>query len=61
MLLVFDIKIDLEDKHINVEYMKVSEIFAMFLGIFNALLALGFIAKLISSSVITEEIMEKTL
>lgn len=48
LLTLFEFLISLEEKHIYIEYVKISEVLAMFVGIFNTLLALGVIAKIIS-------------
>lgn len=48
----------LTKRYINVEFIKLSELIAMFLGIFNTLVSVGYLGKLVSEAVITEELME---
>lgn len=59
--MMLKINIDLPKKVISVEYVKLSELIAMFLGIFNALMAIGFLGKMVSEAVLTEDLMEHQL
>lgn len=52
ILSIIELKINLEEKTIKVEYVKISEVLAMFMGILNSLMALGIIGKITSDSVI---------
>lgn len=58
MLMMLKINLDLTKTVISVEYVKFSELLAMYLGMFNSMMAIGFIGKMVSEAVLTEDLME---
>lgn len=56
--MMLKINLDLTKTVISVEYVKFSELLAMYLGMFNSMMAIGFIGKMVSEAVLTEDLME---
>lgn len=61
LLMMLKINLDLTKTVIQVEYAKFTELLAMFLGMFNSLMAIGIIGKMVSAAVLREDLMESSL